>query len=124
QSSSSHISRKPAPYPVPSMPGIWIAVTPGEPAGIGPELLLALSRKEFRTGLVVIADPELLRRRAHALRLPVELEPYHSDLPARHEPGRLVYQPVAMPRMVQPGQPDPANAGYLLECIRNAVRGC
>ena len=51
-----------------------LLITPGEPAGIGPDVLLALAGKPRRSRWVVLADPELLRARAEKLGLPVSLE--------------------------------------------------
>ncbi|KAB0666357.1 4-hydroxythreonine-4-phosphate dehydrogenase PdxA, partial [Aeromonas veronii] len=60
-----------------------LAVTPGEPAGIGPDLVLQIARQDWPHQLVVIADPALLRERATLLGQPIELEPYDAAAPAR-----------------------------------------
>ena len=52
-----------------------LAITPGEPAGIGPDLVLQIAQRDWPHQLVVIADPALLRERAALLGLPIELEP-------------------------------------------------
>ena len=48
-----------------------LALTPGEPAGIGPDLCIALAQAGLAANIVVIADPELLRQRALLLQLPL-----------------------------------------------------
>ncbi len=102
-----------------------IALTPGEPAGIGPDLCVMLAQQAHAASLVVIADPELLQQRAQALSLPLSL---HDDDPSQapqpQQPGQLRVMPVALNRPVQAGQPDPANARYVLETITRAARGC
>lgn len=62
-----------------------IALTPGEPAGIGPDLCIALAQQGHSDQLVVIADPELLAQRARALNLPLTLIPW--------TPERLITEP-------------------------------
>ena len=51
-----------------------IAITAGEPAGIGPDIVLLAAQQAWDAELVVIADPALLQQRAQALQLPVELQ--------------------------------------------------
>lgn len=60
-----------------------LAITPGEPAGIGPDLVLHIAQRDWPHQLVVIADPALLQERAALLGLSVELEPYDATAPAR-----------------------------------------
>ena len=103
-----------------------IALTSGEPAGIGPELCLALAALELPCELVCLADEALLAERARQLRLPVALRPWASTsaAPARaHTPGTLAvaHHPLAAPST--PGKPDPANARYVLALLERAVDG-
>ena len=60
-----------------------LADTPGEPAGIGPDLVLQIAQQDWPHQLVVTAEPALLRERAALLGLSVELEPYDATAPAR-----------------------------------------
>lgn len=103
-----------------------IAVTPGEPAGVGPELLLALAAQPgLPAPPVAFADRALLAARARDLGVAVDLLPYTpEDPPRRHRPGTLwlVERPLAEP--VVPGRPNPANAAGLLEALAEAVQGC
>jgi len=98
-----------------------LAVTPGEPAGIGPDVVLALNWRRYAADLVVIADPLLLAARAAALgrSFSAPVWPGHGDA----EP-RLYVLPVATATPVIPGRLDPANSPYVIECLRRAVRGC
>ncbi|UJP01096.1 MAG: 4-hydroxythreonine-4-phosphate dehydrogenase, partial [Nitrosomonas sp.] len=50
-----------------------LALTPGEPAGIGPDLCVQIAQQPLSCRLVVIADGELLMARAQQLRLPLKL---------------------------------------------------
>lgn len=112
-----------------STPGLRIAVTPGEPAGIGPDLLvMAAQSLQPSLGspgatLIAIADAGLLQRRAHHLGLPLTLVPDDgSDIPL--PPGHLRIAPVAMPGQETLGTPQSAHAHYLLTTLQHAVRGC
>lgn len=101
-----------------------VFVTPGEPAGVGPDLILALARRRFGAQLVVVADPELLRQRARALGLRVDLQPYVADEPVRPRSQSLRYLSVPLAAPARAGKLDPRNAAYVLNCLRLAVRAC
>lgn len=102
-----------------------IAVTAGEPAGIGPDVLIAAAQQPWPAELVAVADAGLLQARARQLGLPLQLEPLQPDQPAlAHRPGVLLLQQVNLGAPVQPGALDPKNAGYVLESLRIAVTGC
>jgi len=102
-----------------------IAITAGEPAGIGPDIALAMAGESHDAELVVIAAPELLRERAGLLGQDLQLR--QVDLtapPGPHVPGRLLVDPVPLAVPALPGRPDPANAPYVLDTLRRAVDGC
>lgn len=86
-----------------------IAVTSGEPAGIGPDICLALAGKSWPARLVVFADRDLMAERAGLLGMQVDL------LDIRHVPLRA---PCTAGRL------DPANAPYVLEMLDCAIAGC
>ena len=102
------------------------ALTPGEPAGIGPDLCLLLSRNAQPHALVAIASLDMLRQRAHELGLQIQLlsvEPQHwphSPAPA----GSLYVWDTALQAPARPGRLNPANAAYVLETLRRAGAGC
>lgn len=102
-----------------------IAVTPGEPAGIGPDLLIHLAQKAQLVELVVITDPQLLRERAAQLGLPLQLETFDAGqaatIPAA---GHLRVLPVQLAAPVTTGQLDVANAPFVLQCLDEAIAGC
>lgn len=102
-----------------------IAITPGEPAGIGADLLIQLVQQPQTQQLVAIADPELLQQRARQLDLPLTLVPHDPSLQPTVTPvAHLSIVPESLPGTVTAGQLDPANAAYVLACLRRAVSGC
>ena len=97
-----------------------IALTPGEPAGIGPDLCLQLALRPLAAALVLIADPGLLEQRAKLLGLPFTATPWTG-----HAAGKGVYLlPVKTAQPVTPGKLDPANAAYVTETLKIAADGC
>jgi len=102
-----------------------IVITPGEPAGIGPELVVQLAQRDWPMELVVCADPQLLAGRASQLGLPLTLLPYDADQPAQPQRARtLTVLPVALRAPVIPGQLSVANGGYVVDTLARACDGC
>jgi len=99
-----------------------LALTPGEPAGIGPELCVQLAQNPpANVELVAVCDPSLLQERAAVIGLPLRLRPPGV---ARQPCTRceLRIEPVRLAAPSTPGELDPANSGYVLESLRIAVR--
>jgi len=110
--------RGPLPHP-------RIFVTPGEPAGIGPDIVLLAAARKLPAQIVAVADPTLLRERAKKLKLRVAIEEFSTGLPrSSHRAGRLPVVPVALRAPVRIGQLDPVNASYVLDTLRNAASLC
>jgi 4-hydroxythreonine-4-phosphate dehydrogenase len=101
-----------------------LAITAGEPAGIGPDLCIQLAQAAQPHDWVVIADPELLTARAAQLDLPLTLRDFDPTDTAPHRPGELKLVPVSLARPARAGHLDAANAPYVLETLRRAVTGC
>ena len=102
-----------------------IAITPGEPAGIGPDIVLMAAQRAWQAELVVIADPNMLQQRALALQLPIELQTHTPDLPPQpQQPGTLRIHPVALAVPAIAGTLNTANAPYVLETLQQAAQGC
>lgn len=102
-----------------------IAITAGEPAGIGPDIVLQAAQRDWDAELVVFADPALLQQRAQALRLPIELRAWQPDsAPQAHKAGALLVQPVPLAAPTVAGKLDPANAVYVIATLRQAVQAC
>ena len=102
-------------------PGL-IAVTAGEPAGIGPELCLALADTAWAEQLVVIADPRMLEDRAKAIGKQIQLREYQPAVP--FAAGELQVLPQALTNQAHCGKLDTANAPALLQGLQRAVEGC
>ncbi|MGZ4998434.1 MAG: 4-hydroxythreonine-4-phosphate dehydrogenase PdxA [Methylobacter sp.] len=102
-----------------------IALTPGEPAGIGPDLCIQLAQQDLPCEIIVIASPQLLEERARQLGLPLQLEEFDSAMPATAQTaGHLTVLPVELAEPVQCGQLNPANSRYVLKTITKATKGC
>ncbi len=103
-----------------------IALSSGEPAGIGPELCLALAALELPCELVCLGDRTLLEERARLLKLPLRLREYlraGAGQPAAHRRGELVIEHLPLAVASIPGRPDPANAPYVLRLLDRAIAG-
>jgi 4-hydroxythreonine-4-phosphate dehydrogenase len=101
-----------------------LALTAGEPAGIGPDLCLALACEPRAQALVCVADRDLLRARAGQLGVAVELLDYQPGAAPEVAAGRLsvLHLPLAVP--VVAGRLDVRNARHVLALIDRAVDGC
>jgi len=102
-----------------------IAFTPGEPAGIGPDLCIMMAQQQQPCELVVIADPALLRQRATQLGLKIKIQDLNAHQPAQpSEIGQIKVLPTDLAVPVHCGLPDPQNSGYVLKTISRAAKGC
>ncbi|ATI63644.1 4-hydroxythreonine-4-phosphate dehydrogenase PdxA [Edwardsiella tarda] len=102
-----------------------IVITPGEPAGIGPDLIVLLAQHAWPVELVVCADPVLLLARARLLGAPLTLRDYDPRLPAQaQQPGSLTVLPVPLEGDVVPGMLNVANGQYVVATLARACDGC
>ncbi|MCO1333464.1 4-hydroxythreonine-4-phosphate dehydrogenase PdxA [Microbulbifer sp. OS29] len=102
-----------------------IAFTPGEPAGIGPELAVKVAQKGSNAQIVAITDPQLLMDTAETLGLPLKLLPLSADASSiSTPPGSLYLLPTALEVPARPGELDTANAAYVLKTLSVATDGC
>jgi len=99
-----------------------IAVTSGEPAGIGPELCLRLMECPGDARLIVLCDCDLLAERASALGLTIRLREYHPDNAAETGALEVLHLPLATPAVA--GKLDAANGAYVLALLDRALAGC
>ena len=97
-----------------------IALTAGEPAGIGPDLCVLLAQQAYPARVIVLADKTLLAARAKALKLPLAIMDYAplADQPAPQGALEVMHVPLTAP--VQPGKLDVANSRYVLDTLRCA----
>jgi len=95
-----------------------IGITPGEPAGIGPDLIIQLAQRDWPVELVVCADPDMLLARAAHLGLALTLRPYDADTPAiPQQAGTLTIAPFYLASPVVLGQLDESNGRYVVETL-------
>lgn len=101
-----------------------IAVTPGEPAGVGPDLCARLGAGRPDAELVLVADRTLLVERARTLGLTLDPLPFDAHTPDTPVAGRVmvVHLPLRVP--ARAGRLDPRNAGYVLKTLEAACDGC
>lgn len=102
-----------------------LALSVGEPAGIGPDLAVLAAQQAQDYELLAYADPALLRERAWQLGLPLTLETCNSaSAPVASPAGTLRVVPIALAAAVQAGRLDPANAHSVLEALGAATDAC
>jgi 4-hydroxythreonine-4-phosphate dehydrogenase len=102
-----------------------IALTAGEPAGIGPDLCIQLAQQDLPCQLISIANPELLLQRAKQLGLSIRINEFDCAFPPRPQAaGCLTVLPVELPETAQCGQINPLNSRYVLKTITKATKGC
>ena len=103
-----------------------VALTAGEPAGIGPDLLVRLAQHPSAIAeRVVIGSGELLAERADALGLPLRLLPFEAAAaPQAQAAADLAVHEVPLARPVRAGRLEPANAEHVLQTLGVAVEGC
>lgn len=98
-----------------------IAVTPGEPAGIGPDLTIAMAQKPWPVQIVVVASPTLLKQRAEELGISLNFVEYDEKLEATAQPANTItYLPVELDVPCKTGVLDSANGHYVVETLRVA----
>jgi 4-hydroxythreonine-4-phosphate dehydrogenase len=103
-----------------SDPAPLVALTAGEPAGIGPDLCAMLAARAFAGRVVILGDRVVLSDRARARGLAFDVP----DYPGRENAPRVSLLPIAAPAPVFPGRLDPANARHVLALLDRALEGC
>ncbi len=99
-----------------------IALTAGEPAGVGPDLCIALAQHALPCHLTVLGDADVLR--ARAAQLGVEVELVTDDAIPPHRPGALHVRHIPVAAPVTPGTLDPGNSAHVLALLDVALEGC
>lgn len=99
-----------------------LAVTAGEPAGIGPDLCVKIADKALPLPIVVIADRDLIRERAKRLGVEFPIVDYQPGAEATAGALTVLHQPLQRPGA--PGRLDPVNSRYVLGTLRRAISGC
>lgn len=102
-----------------------VVITPGEPAGIGPDLVIQLAQRDWPVELVVCADGALLSERATLLGLPLSLLPYSPNESAQPQrAGTLTLLSVPLRAPVTPGELNVQNGHYVVDTLARACDGC
>ena len=101
-----------------------LALTMGEPAGIGAEIVAALAASDLAADLIAIGDSALLQRAAASRDIVLDLQPDDGQWIAQRAPGcmRCLHLPVAVP--CTPGRLDKRNAAYVIAMLTRAAEGC
>ena len=97
-----------------------LALVPGEPAGVGPELCVRAAQKAWDAQLVAFADPAVLLRAAEALQLPLKIVP--AGIAAAPGVLPVVEIPAAAGSVF--GSPDPRNARGVIDALLRAAGTC
>ncbi|MDB4456278.1 4-hydroxythreonine-4-phosphate dehydrogenase PdxA [bacterium] len=102
-----------------------IAITPGEPAGIGPDILVQLAQHQQRAQLVAIADPSLLADRAKRLGLPLVIKSFNDKAVAEcAKPGELFVDAIELTSIPEPGIANSESAEYVLKTLDRGIALC
>jgi 4-hydroxythreonine-4-phosphate dehydrogenase len=101
-----------------------LAVTAGEPAGVGAELLIRLAATSLAADLVAITDRGLLQRAAARCGTAIELLDDDGNPQVERRPGTLRLRQVPLEIDEVPGQPDSRNAKHVLATLTEASDGC
>lgn len=102
-----------------------ILITAGEPAGIGPDIILAIAQQAFDAELIVVGDPELFTTRALQLNCPVSVVTTNlNQARMKHQAGVLRVLPVKLNAAVIAGRLNLQNAAYVIETLKIAADAC
>lgn len=101
-----------------------IAITPGEPSGIGPDLVIAIAQQDWPHQLVICGSKQVLAERAAQLGIQIQIEDYNAQLAATsHKAGTLLVEDIELGSSVIAGELNEANGHYVLETLRRAAQG-
>ena len=101
-----------------------LALTLGEPAGIGPEIVAALAQTDIAADLIAIGDTDVLLLAAQARGIALTFEPDDGQWRAQRAPGTLRCIHLAAPAEVIPGKLEVRNAAYVVATLARAADGC
>src|SRR5271169_1654322 len=101
-----------------------LAITSGEPSGIGPDICLQLTQQRLELAIVVVGDKMMLQQRAALLGLNVQLHDYDPQQIPSLPAGHLAVLHVPVAEKVHAGKLNPANSRYVLNTLIRAAQGC
>ncbi len=101
-----------------------LVFTPGEPAGIGPDLAVMIAQRQWPAAIVVCADAHLLQQRARELNVDLAIEYYDGTRPQQPSPaGTLLVEHLPVAEPVTAGQLNVANGHYVVDTLARASKG-
>ena len=99
-----------------------LVITAGEPAGIGPDVVLGALQSPFDAQIAVVGDVQVLEQRAIALGMDLQFALLQPDAaPPPHIPGQVSVYHIPCASPVEPGRLDVANASHVVETLRTSV---
>ncbi|MEM7194897.1 MAG: 4-hydroxythreonine-4-phosphate dehydrogenase PdxA [Pseudomonadota bacterium] len=103
-----------------------IAISVGEPAGIGPDVTLGALENQVSQDLLLVADADMLETRARMLNMAMDFNRISNpaQFPDQVQEKKINVLHTPLSRESEPGQLDPSNSGYVLECIHRCVSLC
>ena len=101
-----------------------IALTSGEPSGIGPDLLAMVAQRNFNAQLIAIGNAQCMQQRGKQIGLNLEVTAYQPDTRQPHQTGRLPVLDIDCAAPVEAGVLNTANAQHVMTVLTTAVRGC
>jgi 4-hydroxythreonine-4-phosphate dehydrogenase len=105
-----------------------LAITAGEPSGIGPDLCVQIAQQAWDYQILVICDKQLLLDRAQQLGLPLNVSDFYESesetKTAKHQPGHLWVKHVPLAQASMAGELNTANGAYVLKTLDVATQGC
>ena len=102
-----------------------IAITTGEPAGIGPDIIASALLQEYPAAVTVFGDVDVIRHRSQQLGLDCQIQVVNPDYPPiPHKPGRIDVVNIPCGQPVVAGEGNPANSTQVVRCIDQATDGC
>jgi 4-hydroxythreonine-4-phosphate dehydrogenase len=101
-----------------------LAVTAGEPAGVGPELVARLAASDLQADIVAITDRQLLSRAAAAAGITLHIDDDNGQRIGSRTPGHVRVRHVPLGALETLGSPDPRNARHVLDMLAAAADGC
>lgn len=101
-----------------------IALSAGEPAGIGPDIIIQLAQTTHPCALVVFANRTLLEERAKLINLPITLIDWKEDQATPHTAGNLHIVDIPLKAKALPGKLDAQNSAYVIDCLDAAIDVC
>ena len=110
--------------PSPTLQPPLVAVTMGEPAGVGPDLCVALARLPLPARVMVVGNCDVLLERARLMATPLTCVAFEPSRTRSAEPGVLSVLQVPLARVPIAGKPDPANSRAVLAMLEIAADGC